>query len=706
MQTKQLKELISQMTIEEKIGQLAQITGDFFDTNAKITGPMQTMDLTEKEITKVGSVIGILDYKKVKQIQDMYLAKSRLKIPLIFMSDVIHGANTIFPIPLGLSSAFNEDLIYEVAKISGKEAAIQGCNVTFSPMADLAFDARWGRNMEGNGEDPYLNERLTQAYVRGYQQKDKQGNLQLASCLKHFAGYGLVHAGREYNTVDISQRFLKEYHYPAYKSGIDAGAKMVMTAFNTINSIPAVSNESLLKRDLRQNMNFDYPIISDWGAISELIYHKVAQNKKEAALQAFKASCDIDMMTSCYQKELPKLIDEGLCNEADLDKAVYRLLNLKNELGLFENPYGQIDEEACKNFILSMEIKNKAKEAADESVVLLKNEESILPVKNEEKVIICGPLSNTKELMGPWSIYGDVSAISSIKEYFTKQNKNIKYIDYEQVLQNIELIKGAKKVIFFGGETSFESGEAHSKTNINIEQKQLTVLKQIKTIVKDIVFVNFSGRPLILSEINIYCQGILQAWFLGTMTAQSLYDIIYGNINPSGKLTMSFPRTVGHCPISYRDYPTGRPKEYAIDEYTSKYIDCLNEPLFPFGHGLSYANIQINKIVYDKEEFKKNEKIIIQVEVENLSKISAKQTLQLYINDLVADVIRPRKELKSFKKFKINKLIKKEIIFEINKEMLKYINQNGEEQIDTGDFEIMIGFDSTNVQTQKIKLIK
>ncbi len=704
MKQSEIIELLKEMTVDEKIGQLVQITGDFFNEESQITGPMENMNLQKEHISKVGSVIGLIGSQKVQELQKDYLENSRLKIPLLFMSDIIHGTNTIFPIPLALSSAFCPELVENVAKYAAKEAYLQGCNITFSPMADLAYDARWGRNMETSGEDTYLSSQLMKAYVKGYQQKDEIGNYKFLSCTKHFAGYGLVQSGRDYNTVDVSKRFLKEFHYPIYESAIKEGTKMMMSAFNTINSIPAVANKELLINDLRQDMDFDGVIISDWGAIKELTNHQVAKDDKEAAKLAIQATTDIDMMTPCYQHNLKKLIEEKQIEEKLLDESVLRILNLKNDLGLFENPYGQINTKEANEFVGCNEIKKLALQAAHKSCVLLKNNNNILPLNKNEKILIVGPLVNTQDLFGSWSIYGQIKDVQTIKEYFESQNENIHFMDYNLINNQIDEISSFDKVIYFGGETQEESGEANSKVDISLDDYQQKTIQKLKSLNKQIIFVNFSGRPMDLVNINLHCESIIQAWFLGTMTAQAIYDILYGNVNPSGKLTMSFPKSVGQCPISYKEFQTGRPVSKAIDNYVSKYIDEDNEPLFSFGEGLTYSNAKIKEVTYKKEQMHENETIDIEIEVENNSDYDCEEIVLLYVNDLVAKVIRPLKELKQFKRINIKAKSFTKLKMTIDKSMLEYYDQNCQLCLDKGDFEILIGLNPKKLNKKIITL--
>lgn len=686
-----IKKLMSQMTIEEKIGQCVQLIPSFLDENQKceLTGPFHISNFDEKYIYNCGSLIGVSDAKSARELQAKYLERNRLKIPLIFMADVVHGSSTIFPTPLAISSSFNPENAKVCAKVSAKESAIQGNHLTFAPMSDLARDARWGRNMETSGEDPYLNTLFTKAYVEGFQGDDLKDEHTLASCVKHFAGYGLVQAGREYNTVDVSERFLREYHFPAYKAGIDAGASMVMTAFNTINSIPATANSWLFRDVLRDEMKFDGVVISDWGAVLEAINHQVAEDRYEAAVKAMNAGCDMEMMTSCYTSSLRLAIENGDVDMKCLDEAVYHILSLKDKLGLFENPYRFADEGLEKSVVMCDEFKEASRHVANECPVLLKNEDKILPLENDD-FVLTGPFADSNDLLGPWSWKGDVSQVTTIADAFDKKVMK----DINEVMSSSQ-----ETVVYVAGEKSDESGEAHSKVDISLPEIDVQNIIQLKESGKKVVLVLINGRPMTLSNVIDHCDALLVAWQLGTMAGNVIADILTGKVNPSGKLTMSFPRHVGQCPIFYNDYQTGRPASKAVDHYVSKYIDCENDALFGFGEGLNYSHITIDKIEFDS--FELNDEMKVKVHLSNKG-VTGTEVVQLYINDLSADVIRPLKELKAFERVMVQD---SEIVeFTLTKEMMAYYNHKNECKYDKGKVEIMIGLSSNEVQTFTIEI--
>ena len=685
MKSKLLK-LVSEMTIQEKAAQCTIITSDFFEESGEVTGPMEIMKINQEQVSCIGSIIGITDQKMVKKIQEKYLKNSRTKIPLLFMSDIIHGCKTIFPVPLALSGSFEPELAYKVAKLSGKESAILGNHVTYSPMADLARDARWGRNMESNGEDPYLNAMMTSAYVRGYQGNNLKDKYSVASCVKHFAGYSNVKSGREYDFVDLSERILREYHISGYKAGIDAGARMVMTSFNTINSIPATANKWLFRDLLRDELGFKGTVISDWGAVKESINYQIAADEYECAKKSLTAGVNIEMMTPTYINSIVELINTGDLDITVLDKLVYEILELKDDLGLFEDPYRGMSEDDIK-FVEGDEIRALALEAAEKSILLLKNE-NILPLSRSQKVQVAGPFANSKDLNGPWSWQGDISKNTTLEEILIQNNA----LDTSDI------------VIYYGGETSQESGEAKSKTDISLDTVQVNQIKDLKANGKKIVLVLNTGRPLVLNDVIDDIDALIVNYFLGFASSNALYNTLYGENNPSAKLTMSFPNAVGQCPIYYNDIQTGRPAEKAIDDYFSGFIDCSNKPLFTFGEGLNYGNISISKIEFSSKEMKVNDKLEVSVELINNSASSAIEVVQLYVRDLVASVVRPVKELKAFEKIMVTD--KAVINFTITKDMFKYINEYNIETFDIGEFEIMIGLSSKDVNTTKIKVIK
>ncbi|AEB30119.1 periplasmic beta-glucosidase [Carnobacterium sp. 17-4] len=712
MELIKLKTLINEMTIEEKIGQMIQISADFYNaTENEITGPMNDMHLTTEKMTTVGSVLGISGAEQVKAIQQAHLESNRLGIPLLFMADIVHGYRTIFPIPLGLASSWDPKLVEQTASIAARESSVSGLHVTFSPMVDLVRDARWGRVMESTGEDAYLNQQMARAFVRGYQGPNLKDDLsKIAACVKHFAAYGAPIAGREYNTVNMSERQLRENYLPAYKAAIDEGSRLVMTAFNTVDGIPATGNSWLMNEVLRKEMGFDGVLISDWGAIGELIAHGVAENLKEAGTLAFEAGVDMEMMSAAYSSELQGLIEGGTVDEQKLDEAVLRILELKNDLGLFENPYRGADEQKEVQEVFSLENRETARISAEQSIVLLKNEQ-VLPLKKDMKVALIGPNSQTNDLLGSWSWKGDTSEAHSLYEGMLKHVpfEQLIVIDETDILSHSADVKLADVdvIVLALGETSEMSGEAASRTSITLPGNQIELVKAVRKLSKPVVATLFNGRPLDLSDIVDDVDGLVEAWFPGTEGGIALANILFGEVNPSGKLTMSFPRNIGQVPIYYNQDKTGRPmnEENKDEKYLSKYLDVENSPLFPFGFGLSYTTFSYKSFRISHETFTEEDSITVSVTVKNEGIITGSEIVQLYVQDEVGKVVRPVKELKGFEKITLNPQEEKEVSFTVTAKELGYVHPNLTFSTDSGAFKLMVGSDSENVQSETIRLI-
>lgn len=695
MNNSELKKLFNSMTLSEKVGQMGQVTPDFFSNEGETTGPVADIKLNTGELYSIGSILGTHKPEQVIDIQKKYLENNRLGIPLMFMADVIHGYETIFPIPLALASTFDTNLVKKVAQLSSKEAVGNGIHVTFSPMADLVRDPRWGRVLESNGEDPHLSSKLTQAYVEGYQGESLLHKNTLASCVKHFLGYGSSEAGRDYNTVSASDLELYQNHLPAFKAAIEAQVKLVMTSFNTVKGIPSSANKWLLGNVLRKELGFDGIIISDWGAIQELINHRIAEDSKEATRLAVEAGVDIDMMTSSYIKHLGDFIEDGEINIETINQAVWRILTLKNELGLFEDPYrGLMKLENLDQNLdnIRKELEPITRSVASDSLVLLKNE-GILPIKTKStKVGLIGPKAQTKDLLGAWSWIGDKSEVISIYEGLQEQFERLTL----STIDDTDSISKQDLVIVALGENSDESGEAASRSSIQLQQEQVDLLKKVYEINQNVVVLLINGRPLDLTNIVDYCKAILECWFPGTSGGAAIADVLCGRVNPSAKLPMSFPASVGQIPIYYNYLSTGRPKNESNkdEKYISKYLDIANDPLYPFGFGLSFSNFECGKVEFSSGSLSKDVPIKITVTIKNLSNISGKTVVQLYIEDKIAEVARPVRELKGFTKVSVEPLGCEEVVFEITDKDLMYIHSNLKESADKGSFNVYIGFDS------------
>jgi len=718
VEERELLSLLSKMTLEEKVGQLAQIAGVPYESEeSEITGPVAEMGIPRKLLPIAGSVLGVSGAETVKRIQDNYLKDNRLGIPLIFMVDVIHGFKTIFPIPLAIGASWDTDLAKESARIAAKEAAVSGVHVTFSPMVDLVRDPRWGRVMETTGEDKYLNERFAESFVRGYQNNnDYSDPYAIAACVKHFAGYGAPEGGRDYNTVDMSERQLREHYLSGYKAGIDVGAELVMTSFNTVDGIPATANKWLLDDVLRKEWGFDGVIITDWASLGETIPHGVAANEKEAAQKGIDATVDMEMMTFTYSNHLEELVEEGTVDEEQVDQAVLRILKLKNKLGLFENPYrtANVSEEGA--IVFSEENRQKALETAEQSMVLLKNEQNTLPLTpNEESIALIGPFGTDENLLGAWSWRGEPNTASQVLESMSqvvnKENllyakgSNIEEITTEQLEEAVRTAEKADTIVLALGEHWEMSGEAASRTNIKLPDAQLQLIKRLSELNKPIVTVLFNGRPLDLKGIEEYSDAILEAWFPGTEGGEAVTNILFGKANPSGKLPMSFPENVGQVPIYYNRFNTGRPYESAPnDKYVSKYLDSSNYPKYDFGYGLSYSDFDLSPVELSKNEMTPGDEITASVTVTNKGDRAGKEVVQLYIRDLVGEVVRPLKELKGFKKIHLEAGESAEVTFTVTEDMLRYYHPDQTFRSDAGEFEVFINNSSHTSHTETIVL--
>ncbi len=716
MEQAQLTALVQEMTLAEKVDQLLQLAADFYSQAAEEkTGPMTEMGLTDENIQNAGTILGLSGASEAIRIQKEYMAKNRLGIPTLLMADIIHGFRTIFPIPLALGSSWDLAAAEEMAQVSAKEAAVSGLHVTFSPMVDLVRDPRWGRVMESTGEDPYLNARFAESFVKGYQGDDLKNDFsRVAACVKHFAAYGAALAGRDYNTVNMSERQLRESYLPGYKAALDAGAKLVMTSFNTIDGIPATGNKWLFRDVLRAEYDFDGVVISDWGAVKELIPHGVAADEKEAAQLAIEAGVDIEMMTTCYTHYLAELIAEGRVDEALLDEAVLRILELKNDLGLFENPYRGASV-ADEKVILSQEHRQSAQEIAKKSMVLLKNDENILPLNTTETVAIIGPAANSQDVLGAWSWQGKMEeAVSLAKgaQAYSQQlligKETFDYFTPSDAALNeaILLATKADKVVLALGEAEWMSGEAASRSDITLPAAQIALFEAIKKVNDNIIVTLYNGRPLDLNGID-EAKAIVEAWFGGTETGNALAAILWGDYNPSARLSMSFPENVGQVPIFYNCDNTGRPYESAPQEkYVSKYLDVSNYAKYPFGFGLSYSQFSYRDFVLDQTELTKDSQIKATVTVTNESDVAGIETVQLYLQDLVGQVVRPIKELKAFEQVSLAGKESRKVSFTITEEMLRYVHQNQMTTSDTGAFLAMVGPNSRDLTAVRFNLVK
>lgn len=731
-----ISELLAKMTIDEKIGQLNLPTsGDI------TTGQANSSNIALKiEQGKVGGLFNIKSVQKIKEVQRIAIEKSRLKIPLLFGMDVIHGYETTFPIPLGLSCSWDMELIEKSARIAAQEASADGINWTFSPMVDISRDPRWGRISEGSGEDPYLGSQIAKAMVKGYQGDDLSKNNTILACVKHFALYGAPEAGRDYNTVDMSRVRMYNDYFPPYKAAIDAGVGTVMASFNEIDGIPATGNKWLLTDVLRKQWGFKGFTVTDYTGINEMIDHGMGDLQTVSAL-ALNAGVEMDMVGEGFLTTLKKSLDERKVTTAQIDNAVRLILAAKYDLGLFHDPYLYCDEKRAKTEIFSKAHRDEARKIAAQSMVLLKNQNQLLPLKKSGTYALIGPLADAKENMaGTWSVAtkmeNSVSLLAGLQAVAGKDAKIVyakgSNLDYdaafeeratmfgktlhrdnrtnEQLLNEaVQAASNADVIIAALGESSEMSGESSSRTNLEIPQAQKDLLAALLKTGKPVVLVLFTGRPLVLTQENEKVPAILNAWFSGSEAGYSIADVLFGDQNPSGKLSATFPRSVGQVPIYYSHKNTGRPlanKEGKFEKFRSNYLDERNEPLYPFGYGLSYTNFKYENLKVSTAKLKQGEKMQVSVQLSNTGKYDGSEVVQLYIRDLVGSVTRPVKELKGFQKVNLKKGEAKNIVFDISVDDLKFYDSDLKYVAEAGAFEVFVGGSSDTELKQSFELVK
>lgn len=716
-----VKKILSQMTLDEKIGQLMQFNGNtFIDSKAEITGPMKEFGISEESLCQVGHVLNFTNAKELYEIQKDHLEKDRNRIPLTFMMDVIHGYRTLYPIPLAMGSSFDPDLMFECTSLAREEASKAGVQVTFAPMVDYVRDARWGRVMETCGEDVLLNSKMGAAQVKAFQGDDLAKPDALATCVKHFAAYGGAEGGRDYNTVELSEHTLREYYFPAYKACLDAGAAMVMPSFNVVNGQPALANTWLMRDILRKEWGFNGVTISDYAAIEELKYHGVAETLRDRALVAFKNGCDIEMATNAYLSSLKGLIEDGTFSEDELDEAVLRVLELKNKLGLFENPYKNADVKNEYDHSPNERKRAIVRRAASECAVLLKND-GILPISQDvKKIALIGPFAKTQELLSNWCCRGRtnevVTVLDGVKSAFPNAEITVcegcsyKLDDTstEQFGEAVAAVKNADLVILCIGESYRYCGEAHSRSEVNIPKIQLDLLNEIRNYNQNIVALTFSGRPLVFTPIKDSVRAILHMWLPGTEGGNAAADLLSGKANPCGKVSMSFPKSSGQCPIYYNALPTGRPKPIEKDDefcgYATGYVDVGNLALYPFGFGLSYSNFVYEDLKLSKTEMTKDDEIEVTVTVYNDSDVEGKETVMIYYRDVFASMSRPVQQLLDFKKVFFKAHERKEITFKVREENFRFWNVKNEYISEKGEFLISTGYADNLIHTKSLYL--
>lgn len=722
--------LMSKMTLREKIGQL----------NLVVAGDITTGNAVDTQVGgkiaqgEVGGVFNIKGLKAIKAMQETAVKKSRLGIPLLVGMDVIHGYETIFPIPLAQACSWNMEAIKRGAQIAAKEASAGGINWTFSPMVDVALDARWGRVAEGIGEDPFLGSQIAAAMVRGYQ-GDYSSNENIMACVKHFALYGAVEAGRDYNTVDMSRIRMFNQYFAPYKAAVDAGVGSVMSSFNIVDGIPATGNKWLLTDVLRKRWGFKGFVATDYNSISEMTVHGLGDKQDVSAL-ALKAGTDMDMVSEGFLKTLEASLKSGKVSIEDIDTACRRILEAKYKLGLFDNPYKYCDVKREKTDIFTAENRKAARDFAAETFVLLKNKGNLLPLQKKGTIALIGPLADTRDnLAGTWCVAYTPSKYSTLKESMEKAlagkarllyaqgsnltadsalqvasefGKTIKRGDNDALkAQAMAVAKQADVIVCAMGECADMSGEASCRTNLETPDVQMALLKELAALGKPIVLLNFSGRATILNWENQHIDAILNVWFGGSEAGDAICDVVFGDKVPSGKLTVSMPQSVGQEPLYYNHLPTGRPlpdgmKSFA--KYASNYLDVRNDPLFPFGYGLSYTTFEYGGIRLSANQMATDGKLTATVNVKNTGKRDADETVQMYIRDKAASISRPVKELKGFQKIHLRAGESRDVAFDITPDLLMFYNYDLEHVIEPGDFDIMIGPNSRDVKTATFKV--
>lgn len=692
-----VKELLKEMTLDEKIGQMVLFTSDW-----DVTGPtIHEGYLADIRNGRCGNVFNAYTTDYILELQRVAIEESRLGIPLMFGYDVVHGHKTIFPVPLAESCSWDLELIQASASVAAAEAAASGLNWTFAPMVDISVDPRWGRVCEGAGEDPYLGSLIAAARVKGFQGKNLADTLSVLACVKHFAGYGAPLAGRDYNAVDMSERTFRDIYLPPYKAGVDAGALSVMTAFNEYDGVPATGNAYLLKDILKKQWDFRGFVVTDYTSINEMVHHGVASDEAEAGVLAVNAGVDMDLQGVVYFNYLKTMVATGNVSRKTIDEAVERILNVKAKLGLFDDPYMYCDRARERKIVGSPENLAVAKEAALKSMVLLKND-AVLPLKRGEKIAVIGELAASKrDLLGSWKAAGEWDGISSILETLIKYNgaSNVIYSegckkmgdDRSGFQAAVAAARMADKVVMVIGEDWDWSGEAASRTDIGIPGVQSELLEKIATTGKPVIVVLLNGRPLTIERESQVADAILEAWYPGSMGAAAVADVLYGRYNPSGKLTMTFPRNVGQVPIFYYAKNTGRPIYLPSDKYKSKYIDSPNTPLYPFGYGLSYTSFEYSDLKLSAPALKKGKSIEATVTVTNTGGRAGEEVVQLYIRDLVGSVTRPVKLLKGFQKISLRPGESTKVTFTITEDMLAFWRKDMTFGTEPGDFHAMVG---------------
>ena len=722
-------DLMSRMTLQEKIGQLNLMVAGDITTG----GAMDTQVGGDIAKGNMGGVFNIKGFDKIKALQEIAVTKSRLGIPLLVGMDVIHGYETMFPIPLALSCSWNLDAVKQSAAVAAKEASADGINWTYSPMVDVALDARWGRVSEGNGEDPYLGARIAEAMVQGYQGTNYSNKDNIMACLKHFALYGAVESGLEYNTTDMSRLRMYNQYFAPYEAAVKAGVGSVMSSFNLVDYVPATANHWLLTDVLRNDWKFDGFVVTDYGSIAEIIQHGTAANLKEASAQALNAGTDMDMCSNGFVATLAQSVAEGKVSEATINEACRRVLEAKYKLGLFANPYKYCDAKRHKTEVFTNENRQTARDIAAQTFVLLKNDHQLLPLKKEGSVALIGPLADTRNNMaGTWSVAQTPDRYATLRESMAKalegkakllyaQGCNVWYDeqlqkngelgktiargdDAELKAQALNIAQQADVIVCAMGETADMSGECATRTSLEMPDAQHALLEELVKLGKPVVLLNFAGRPTVLSWETKHVPAIMNVWFGGSEAADAICDVLFGDKVPVGRLTMSMPKTTGQAPLYYNHLNTGRPvpDNASFAKFASNALDVSNGALYPFGYGLSYTTFSYSDVKLSANEMAKNGSVTATVTVTNTGKRDADEVVQLYVHDLVASIARPVKELKGFERIHLAAGESKTVTFTIGADQLSFYNADLKKVVEPGDFDIMVGHDSRNLKTARL----
>lgn len=693
------------MTLEDKVGQMCLLT-----SNWDVTGPTMRDNYAEYiRSGQVGNIFNAHTTKYTRELQRIAVEETKRHIPLLFGYDVIHGHKTIFPISLGESCSWDTVAIYNAARVSAIEAAVSGIHWTYAPMVDLVRDPRWGRVSESSGEDPYLGSAIAAVRVKAYQGDDLSSKFSVLACVKHFAAYGASQAGRDYHTVDISDRELRDMYLPPFKAAVDAGVGSIMTSFNELDGVPATASDYLFKTILRDEWGFEGFAVTDYTAINELVPHGVAVDRKEAALLSVNAGIDMDMESMAYGDYLVQLVKEGKVKESQIDTAVRRILAMKVRLGLFDDPYRYCDPELEKKMIYAPENLEASRDMARKSFVLLKNEKQTLPLLRNQKIAVIGELAaSQRDLIGSWQAAGDASKCTTVLDAIRLQagpNAVVTYTEGAKVggddrsgfAAALAMARNSDAIVYVMGERWDQSGEAASRSNIDVPGVQTELLQQLAALPVPVTVVLMNGRPLTLTRENEAANAILECWYPGTEGGKAVADVLFGDYNPSGKLTMTFPRNVGQIPIYYNMKNTGRP--IADEEkYTSRYLDVPNTPLYPFGFGLSYTSFQYSKPLVSATLLTDSAPLTVTVTVTNTGNYDGAEVVQLYVQDLVGSVTRPVKELKGFRKIMLKKGESKEVKFTLSREDLAFTRKDNTWGTEAGNYKVFVGTDSEDVQ--------